>query len=480
MVSFTRAQCDGWVHAIHTSTGTLLAEAAGALTKSLAAAFKAETDSQAQRSAAQELAIEAGALEALLAALAREREHVAAQRACIAVLAFLSSAQPAFGARACAGGAVELVVHALRTHRKLAVVCCGALFTLLGPPERDNESLAVAARAGAVAAVFDALRAAPTDARLQVSGFRALFALSRLSPTRKEVVAAGGVEYAVSALTAHMGVALVVACAADFLSNVCGYAGEHESDARATAAGAVAAVVRAARLHAAELDVQSAAAEAIMRMATTPADAARADAVALMVAASRTHAADSARLVKFFTAIARLQYRSPASARAACAASAVGLPEAVAAALCTHAADGECVFVACAALLRLIENDEQRFTADSVACGVPALVLRAQHMVRPDRQPLIARLSEVLQVAERLHDTRRCERCERCCRCAAAREAAEMCGLPRCGLRRREDGRKLQRCAGCRVAVFCSDAHQREAWPAHKAACKAARAQTAD
>ena len=31
---------------------------------------------------------------------------------------------------------------------------------------------------------------------------------------------------------------------------------------------------------------------------------------------------------------------------------------------------------------------------------------------------------------------------------------------------------ELQRCGSCRAAFYCSVAHQRQGWPAHKAACK--------
>ncbi len=51
--------------------------------------------------------------------------------------------------------------------------------------------------------------------------------------------------------------------------------------------------------------------------------------------------------------------------------------------------------------------------------------------------------------------------------------SARRCCLPGCAAVVAADGRPLQRCAGCQRAVFCCAAHQQQAWPRHKAVCRA-------
>ena len=384
--------------------------------------------------------------------------------------------QPAFRARAVAGGALALVVRALRAHRSVAEVCCNALYSLLA---HSAANAVAAARLGAVQAVADALRGAPEDAGLQSAAFRALCNLCSqgraCAPNRKAVVAAECVERAVAALATHREEGHVVYWAAEFLSTVC-VPGEAAAAARVAATGAVAALVRAARAHATELRVQSAVAGALQCMAQGAPTDARVNAIELLLDASRAHGADSELMSRACTAFAAMVSFCPPGAHAACAARAAGLPEVVASALRAHAADRRCVSTACVALFKLLRIDEQRCGAAAVACGLPALLPRAERVVDADTRQLCALIAAMMQKAERLHDTRRCERSASCCRCAEAREAGAMCSKPDCSLRTCEGGAKLKRCAGCRIAMFCSEAHQRETWPAHKAACRAARA----
>jgi len=48
------------------------------------------------------------------------------------------------------------------------------------------------------------------------------------------------------------------------------------------------------------------------------------------------------------------------------------------------------------------------------------------------------------------------------------------CALPGCGAKEAHP-KHFKRCSACQAVVYCSKEHQLEAWPAHKAACKAAR-----
>jgi hypothetical protein len=48
------------------------------------------------------------------------------------------------------------------------------------------------------------------------------------------------------------------------------------------------------------------------------------------------------------------------------------------------------------------------------------------------------------------------------------------CSLQSCGARELHQGHYKQ-CGACRGAAYCCREHQLEDWPAHKAACKAAR-----
>jgi hypothetical protein len=61
-----------------------------------------------------------------------------------------------------------------------------------------------------------------------------------------------------------------------------------------------------------------------------------------------------------------------------------------------------------------------------------------------------------------------------CRRCAELRARGDMCGHVGCTVRMRADYMPLQRCSRCMAAAYCSAAHQKEAWPEHKKACRRA------
>ena len=57
---------------------------------------------------------------------------------------------------------------------------------------------------------------------------------------------------------------------------------------------------------------------------------------------------------------------------------------------------------------------------------------------------------------------------------AAASGLLRSCALPCCGATEAHVSH-FSKCAACQGVVYCSRAHQLEHWPAHTAACKAAR-----
>jgi len=59
-------------------------------------------------------------------------------------------------------------------------------------------------------------------------------------------------------------------------------------------------------------------------------------------------------------------------------------------------------------------------------------------------------------------------------RAAMAAHGLRSCALPGCGAKEAHL-RHYKRCSACQAVVYCSKEHQLEDWPAHKAACKAAR-----
>ena len=57
---------------------------------------------------------------------------------------------------------------------------------------------------------------------------------------------------------------------------------------------------------------------------------------------------------------------------------------------------------------------------------------------------------------------------------AMAAPGLRSCALAGCGAKEAHP-QHFKRCSACKLVVYCSKEHQLEAWPAHKAACKAAR-----
>jgi len=60
-----------------------------------------------------------------------------------------------------------------------------------------------------------------------------------------------------------------------------------------------------------------------------------------------------------------------------------------------------------------------------------------------------------------------------------ARRGLRSCGLASCGAKEAHVNH-FKRCSACKTIVYCCKEHQLEDWPAHKAACKAARKAAAE
>ena len=70
--------------------------------------------------------------------------------------------------------------------------------------------------------------------------------------------------------------------------------------------------------------------------------------------------------------------------------------------------------------------------------------------------------------------TRLRDKVQRATAAAAAAPGLRTCALESCDAREQHP-RHFKACAACKAVVYCSKEHQTQDWPAHKAACKAAR-----
>jgi hypothetical protein len=169
-------------------------------------------------------------------------------------------------------------------------------------------------------------------------------------------------------------------------------------------------------------------------------------------------------------------------------ASAAGAPEAVVAAMLAHfddtggASSVEAMDVhvpGCAALecLLLRTHDHTGNALRALRAGAmrlaPKLDAEAAEMGLP-----CSNIVMELHRATAEHDAAPCAHAATCARCEELRRKGlgAVCGAPGCSVQHGRDGGKLLRCSGCKAVAYCSTAHQKEDWPAHKAACKQLRA----
>ena len=211
------------------------------------------------------------------------------ERACAALRLL---AAPHGNRAACAGaGSVAAVVAALRAHpghAGLQASACGALRVLAW----DAGTKAAAVDAGAVEAVVTAMRAHPQHAGVAEAACGALKSLAAHSSAR--VRGAKAADVAVEVLRTHGSTPGVCSEACGAIANLC--VGQPQNGARATQAGAAAAVVAALTRHAELGDVAEAGAAALWALAGCGDPSSRIScvehgALPALVGAMRTHQA---------------------------------------------------------------------------------------------------------------------------------------------------------------------------------------------
>jgi hypothetical protein len=463
----------------------------------------------------------AGAVQVIMTALRRHIDDDVQYYGWMA-LGSITADDAGNAASAGAAGAVKEAVTALKRRPAAPSVLSGASLALGAmtgycPDRYCPDRAAEAGAAGAVKAIVAALGAFPDDVRLQCNGCATLAGLRALctwqttanahsavaparpslracarSPQKRECrqpVAVRFVAYfyedtnaskhaqlaadasitVVAAMKAHASVGDLQRKACDALSNIATL--NRTCQAAAGAAGGIEASVAALRAHAVDASMQKAGCDALgnicAHMPGHQAKAVAAGGIEAIIQALRRHAADAEVQRAGCTALANMVQNSRSSVQRA---NAAGALDAIVATATGPAAAITGVFDAvCCALHELVPGHE----AAAVCAG--ALEALEQRTATDDgNEALRRRLIQLLQPAAHQHDARPCTHAG-CKRCAAARARGAMCALAGCGIRRREGGKRLQRCITCRTARYCSEAHQLDDWQRHKPECFAER-----
>jgi hypothetical protein len=446
----------------------------------------------------------AGALEAVVAVLPRclARTPHSAQLAQVATCALsnLTKEVEANSSRAFAAGALPALVAAMAAHvTDAAVVRFGtaALTNVIS----DSDKRRLAAGVDAVRALLAIMRAHPAAAPMQQTACAALAAVCKnVEAHAAAAAAAGALPLLVAAMVAHPRDAEVQHDACSALAVVCAHDTSRKTAAGATgAAGAAEAITAALRQPTCRGD-----AHVLGRLLYTfsltgvPANAARAAAAGAAAAtadAMRAHATSGSVVLCGCDTLLGLVKEHAPSVDAAVAAGAI---EAVTSALLSDAfpdpAQRAMVHIAGVRLLQQLTQGREAYCAHAVRAG--ALQLRDDAAVENQNQTQVQAASlrqallTTLHDAAAQHDRAAPGACAAaatgggCRRCDEWRADGRLCALLGCGARRRAEadgndaGRRLLRCAACRVVAYCSAEHQREDWRAgHKGACAALRAQ---
>jgi hypothetical protein len=300
--------------------------------------------------AAAEAAAGAGAFEAMVACMRAAPRAAATQQACCCVITAVSMPTRPLRLRAARAGALEAITEALRAHSSdegVSYDACTALSSLIGEvPENKTRAGAAAVRALAAALRVQA------SARMQVLGWSALSSLC-LDVPQNAAAAVPALPVLIAALRAHGTSATLAQAGCNVIAHVT--LGNAERRAAALAAGAMDAVLAAMRAHAGDEQAQNSAVGALMSLLEQPSTHAAAVArggVALLVAAMRAHPGAVKLQRHGGTCLGTLCLYDHSGAAATAAVDA-GAIEAVLTAMRAHSADAQ-VPIACLFALRLV------------------------------------------------------------------------------------------------------------------------------
>jgi hypothetical protein len=457
---------------------------------------------------AASLARAAGAQAAVLAALCAHPGDAQLASCAVSCIYFLVVGDEARSRAARDAGAIQLIATAMEAHDGAPtvaadwnVMCSSALCAVSEAAAGD----ASAADARAVARA--ALRVLRTHAHLNISLANAAVLLHN-ARRRKENSGgrgSGGAARAelarlhadaivpiTTALTRHASSLMAATNGLRALSQLMDCAPANED--AALAAGAGRAAVAAMRAHAGDGLLQQRALDVLSSLALRPDISALLDAgapAAAVNAFSAHHAFGSVSPFAMMFLMSLLRNGRADRAAHAAAAAAGGALEAAAHVLrrAQRDDDGKLAELAMSMLHALVTGHagnaahavaripDVRSLLDDVA-RVAAGMAPAERNTRRDADALATALSDALAA----HDAAAaCAAPAACMRCAEQRREGGRCGLAACGARRRHEqpGKGLLRCSSCLAAAYCCGEHQREAWAAHKPACREARAAAA-
>jgi hypothetical protein len=431
-------------------------------------------------------ATSAGALPATVALLRAHPASAVMQKTGCSMLASLAFAG-SNAVKAIQAGVVEATLAALCAHphdSDVQTYGCVALDALA-----DRHAAAIRLRSSSLIsdvtkAAVAALNAQRTVARVQRHACCVLRQTLRLGDNGTMTDAVGTIAAVVAALRTHHGSARVFEPACDVLACLC--SDDSANVVTACGAGALQAIVTGMRAHPADIGVQLAGCHVLHYMVKAhprlQAAAGAAGAVEAVAAAPPALLVDAALPRLSYGALFVIVDGHPGNLQRARVADVIETLAAAMGARCAHEdTDTELsMYDHAVYLLDVLLHGDDDAMQRAVRAGILDILVReGTQRSHPPVHATHARLVALLQAAAQRHDTAACEH-DGCKCCATARDAGRLCALPGCGARRRDGGKRLNRCGACRRAAYCGPAHQREDWARHKDECAALRADNED